>query len=98
MLSRLARRKAIRECKKLWAAIVETGLSKKEFFRTPAGEKWMRDKGYSCPLCHYANRGDGKCAVECPLFLQHGKDCFDLDYQTDPSGFNVYVQKLKEWR
>ena len=90
----LTKREAIRECKRLWKEIVKSGLSKWRFLGSDAGEKW-RKKGYilDCPLCGYAWT---RCGTHCPLYLQYGKGCDEMPYDTDPKAFYEYVKGLKE--
>lgn len=83
----MLKRVAIKECKKLWKEIGESGLSKAEFLRTERGKFW-RDKGYNsnCPLCQYVNEKnnikpvDARCMTYCPLYHKYKKGCFVLGY------------------
>ena len=92
---------AIRECKKLWAEVAESGLSKGEFLDTESGEKWVK-KGYvvACPLCQYVKNTlgwddlSGRCPG-CPLVKQFERGCFSLKYDIGPQGLNFWVQKFR---
>ncbi len=100
---KLAKRKAIRECKRMWLGkngIKESGLSKFAFLDSPDGKKW-EDKGYvnDCPLCEYCEkfRFDLTC-TKCPLKAQYGKRCCELGFRDEissPSFFEA-VRGLKE--
>lgn len=92
----MQKREAIRDCKRLWKEIVESGLQKREFFDTDAGIQWEEDNGYDCPLCAYVgSHKDPLCDVHCPLVLQYGKGCTELRFYSDPAGFYEYVKGLK---
>lgn len=83
----ITKRKAISECKKLWAEIEESGLTKYGFLNSPDGKKW-RAKSYhgNCPLCEY----DGLDCSRCPLMAQYGKTCSKL-------GFTDQGHSTPEW-
>ena len=86
------KREAIRACNELWKEIEKSGLSKKNFIRSPAGEKWEAKKyQYDCPLCEYVK--DKECEDKCPLILQYGKECYELGFDLkppDPEFFEGY--------
>ncbi len=91
---RLTKKRAIQECKELWEAIAESGLSKMGFFYTEESEEW-RKKDYQsdCPLCAYdAQRhriGITWCHY-CPLRTQYKNDCSSL-------GFVMHRVPSTEW-
>ena len=97
----LTEAQAIKECQELWAEIAKSGFQKGKFLRTESGKKWAI-KGYpaDCPLCQYMKNtlgwGDlcGRCP-HCPLVLQFGQGCYELEYDEDPQRFNYMVQKLR---
>ena len=106
----MTKREAIRECKRFWRKVIESGLSKDDFLKTDEGNKW-RDKGYNsnCPLCEYMKRKDEgwACKLYCPLYLQYKPEshddneewgyCFTLGFDNDdPKAFYEYVRGLKE--
>ena len=77
---KLTEEQAIKECKELWAAIEESGLSKDDFLRTEEGKAyWKKDYAANCPLCEYAATVDCNC---CPLITKYGKDCFSLGFRS----------------
>jgi len=93
MTSKLTKREAIRECKRLWKAIEKSGLTKYGFLNSPDGKK-CKDKGYwgNCPLCEYSRQVTQSlpsCSI-CPLITQYGKSCSEL-------GFNDSGHSLPEW-
>lgn len=104
----LTEREAIREAKKLWAEIAESGLSKDQFFwLTSKGEEWHK-KGYKwdCPLCEYVGQAVGRyiglnyCMFRnpklCPLIKQYSRTCVGLHFDRDPRHFNTRIQMLRE--
>ena len=78
------KKQAIKECKELWKEIEKSGLGKYDFLETLAGRKWL-DKYYDsdCPLCEYVG-GEKHDCEKCPLLIQYGRDCFDLDFEAKP--------------
>lgn len=106
---KLTKREAIRECKRLWKEIEESGLSKREFFTTREGSYW-RTKGYraDCPLCEYTLQrglhrkeelGRTLCESYCPLCKQYGDHCLDLGFKGHDKHeprFIEAIMKLKE--
>ena len=94
---------AIRECKKLWAEIKASGLSKDDFWVTPQGKKWQK-KGHvsDCPLCAFASQRENPrktpCTIKCSLGQQYKKTCFGLGFTENgrsPQFFQA-VEGLKE--
>lgn len=90
-MPRITEEEAIAECKKLWAAIEKSGLSKSAFLDTEEGKAY-RDKGYwaECPLCEYATSsclaaGGLYSCTPCPLLTKYGKRCKDLGYDVPTS-------------
>ena len=94
----IAKREAIRECKRLWKEIGKSGLSKSGFFYSLEGEKW-REKNYQddCPLCeHVANHKKHGCSY-CILTTQFGTGCRVLGYADNlPTSFCHTVSQLEE--
>jgi len=93
MISKLTKREAIRECKRLWKEIEKSGLTKYGFLNSPDGKKW-KGKGYwgNCPLCEYTKqvtKGLPRCSI-CSLVTQYGKRCREL-------GFDDHGHSLPEW-
>lgn len=88
--TKLTRAMSIEECKKLWADVEASGLSKQDFLKSKAGRKW-REKAYlgNCPLCQYDHERKGDCLL-CPLEQQYAKGCFDL-------GFLEKAIPIPEW-
>ena len=93
MTSKLTKREAISECKRLWEEIEKSGKDKYEFLNSPDGKKWL-DKDYQddCPLCEYAG---GTACDRCPLRIQYGKGCYDLGFNDDKPGWFEAVRGLK---
>lgn len=97
---KLTKKKAISECKELWAEIEESELSKEDFLKTGEGQNW-RDKKYNfdCPLCQFTSHGSemNECRL-CPLVIHYADDCFSLGYEpyeiSDPSFFEA-IKGLK---
>lgn len=97
----MTKKEAVKECKKLWKEIEESGETKYGFlFDSPTGKKWI-DKNYSgyCPLCEYATalhkrrraaEPELKVCDVCPLVTQYGKKCVYL-------GFTDSGMSLPEW-
>ncbi len=82
----ITKKKAISECKKLWAETEKSGLLKYPFLRSKEGAKWYT-KNYrsSCPLCEYAyqvarNNKDYTTCRYCPLVTQYNKECHVLGF------------------
>ena len=88
MTSKLTKREAIRECKRLWKEIEKSGLTKYGFLNSPDGKKW-KDKDYQayCPLCEYTGRWN---CWRCPLMVQYGETCTHL-------GFNDSGLSTPDW-
>ncbi len=84
-MNNITKREAVHECKKLWKAIEESGLTKYGFLNSPEGQVW-RNKHYigNCPLCECYN------CRSCPLIIQYGKECIYL-------GFDDHGPCDKEW-
>jgi len=77
------RSKAIANCKSLWAAIHQSGLTKIEFLHQHPEYTglWVAD----CPLCDWVVEQKVKRNVSngcqlCPLVKQYDKTCFQLCY------------------
>ena len=89
------KKKAMMDCKELWAEIEASGLSKYRFLNAERDRKWL-DKDYlgECPLCEYA----GDDCAKCPLVTQYGKGCQELGYhgftRSEPEFFE-HVRGLK---
>ena len=92
--SLVTKREAIRECKRLWKEIEESGLSKYGFLHSPDGEKWLC-KNYqdNCPLCEYAS---GNACDKCTLQTKYGKSCYKLDFTSHTPEWYEAVKGLKE--
>ncbi len=89
---KLTKREAIRECKRIWKEIGESGLDKDAFLESPNGKKWLA-KSYecNCPLCEYASRG---CNV-CPLYAQYDTTCTPLGYEEVGCGSTRFLDAVK---
>ncbi|KKN76945.1 hypothetical protein LCGC14_0365970 [marine sediment metagenome] len=95
----MAKREAIRDCKRFWKAVEKSGLSKDEFLLTPEGKVWeAKDYMNTCPLCEYGTGKEDDCG-KCPLKTQYGKDCYELGYvfvvRCPPRWFKA-IKGLKE--
>jgi hypothetical protein len=87
MLGHSLKREAIRECKRVWKAIFNSGLSKAAYINSKEGKFW-RDKNYKfdCPLCNYAKAvrmDDFNCRTRCPLQIQYHNTCLNLSWSLD---------------
>jgi len=91
------KRQAIKECKELWREIEESGLSKTEFLRTPADEKWVnKDYWGDCPLCEYSQSKEGMATCNhCPLVTQYGKNCYKLGFNDDKLSLPSFFKAIR---
>lgn len=92
------KRTAIRECKKLWKEIEESGLSKDDFFDDPINVAWEEKQWMNyCPLCELHQDFPKRCP-QCPLVKQIGMQCLTLGFYEDeicePRWFE-HIRKLK---
>jgi hypothetical protein len=88
MLGHSKKREAIRECKRLWRAIENSGeKSKYDFLYSKEGKIWLdKNLKWDCPLCNFSNikqRDDKNCLNNCPLVKQYGLDCCELGWNDD---------------
>ena len=101
----MTKRQAIRECKKLWRAVLDgRAKDKDEALDLFEFEKYT----YGCPFCEYSIRkgvliGSLPEACQsmnvCPLVQQTGWHCFYANkraYDTHPKDFAAIIMALKD--